>query len=300
MYSHTMSDSAPPPNEQKTPLLHLYLDESGPRHPDRASVQAKHGFDWFAMGGILVRAEDEPVVKSSLTAFTGQWPRLQAPLHLTDMRSERKKFAWLGRLSVEERNRFWSGYRTFLAGLPVAGTACVIDRPGYVARGYGKRQGDAKWLLCRSAFDIVVERAAKLAKHEGRRLKVFYEMADPGTNGMIEGYFENIKANGMGFAAQTSAKYLPLSAAEFHHLLLDMEGKKKSSAMMQIADSYVYSIARGSYQRKFVIYRRLAESGRLVTSQVPAALAPILGIKTYCFDLVDARKTAKAGFDPDL
>jgi hypothetical protein len=79
-----------------------------------------------------------------------------------------------------------------------------------------------------------------------------------------------------------------------------MEGKKKSSAMMQIADSYVYSIARGSYQRKFVIYRRLAESGRLVTSQVPAALAPILGIKTYCFDLVDAPKTAKAGFDPDL
>jgi hypothetical protein len=68
------------------------------------------------------------------------------------MRAEKKKFAWLGRLDVEDGERFWSGYRTFLANLPVAGTACVIDRPGYAARGYGKREGDAKWLLCRSAL----------------------------------------------------------------------------------------------------------------------------------------------------
>jgi tripartite-type tricarboxylate transporter receptor subunit TctC len=35
----------------------------------------------------------------------------------------------------------WSDYRTFLTTVPVAGTACVIDRPSYVARGYGKRYG---------------------------------------------------------------------------------------------------------------------------------------------------------------
>jgi Protein of unknown function (DUF3800) len=295
-----MSDAPSQAVGSKRPLLHLYIDETGPRHPDRSAALSNHGFDWFAIGGILIRAEDEDRAKLRLTNFTQRWPQIKAPLHLTDMRSEKKKFAWLGKLSVLDRERFWSGYRTFLANLPVAGTACVIDRPGYVARGYGKREGDTKWLLCRSAFDIVVERAAKLAKHQGRRLKIFYEMADPSTNKMIEAYFYNIKANGMGFDAKTSAKYLPLTPAEFEHLLLDMEGKDKTNRMMQIADSYVYSIARGSYQRKFVIYRRLAESGRLVTSQVPPELAPILGVKTYCFELVTASKTAKAGFDPDL
>jgi hypothetical protein len=125
-------------------------------------------------------------------------------------------------------------------------------------------------------------------------------MADPATNKMIEGYFYNIKGSGMGFDPNTSAKYLPPTPAEFEHLLLDIEGKDKSNRLMQIADSYVYSIARGSYQRKFVIYRRLAESGRLVTSQVPPELASTLGVKTYCFELVTAPKTAKAGLDPDL
>jgi hypothetical protein len=216
--------SLPECRQQPTPprssrLLHLYLDETGPRHPDRAAVQTKHGNDWFAIGGILVRAEEEDAVKTALAAFKKQWPQITAPLHLTDMRSEKKKFAWIGRLSGIDRDRFWSGYRTFLAGIPVAGTACVIDRPGYVARGYGKREGDAKWLLCRSAFDIVVERAAKLAKQQGRRLKIFYEMADPATNAMIEGYFYNVKNKGMGAVAEISHTRgeRPIRILPFHH-----------------------------------------------------------------------------------
>lgn len=244
-------------------------------------------------------AEDEETVKAALSAFVRPWPQITAPLHLTDMRSEKKKFAWIGKLPGPDREKFWSEYRSFLARIPVAGTACVIDRPGYVARGYGKREGDSKWLLCRSAFDIVVERAAKLAKQQGRRLKIFNEMADPATNAMIEGYFENIKKKGMGFDAATSAKYLPLTPDEFNHLLLDIEGKNKSNRLMQIADTYVYAIARGSYDRKFGIYRRIAESGRLVTSQVASGLSPILGVKTYCSSWSRPPETTKAGFDPD-
>lgn len=118
-------------------------------------------------------------------------------------------------------------------------------------------------------------------------------MADPATNAMIEGYFERIKSNGMGFDVQTSAKYLPLTAADFQHLLLDIEGKDKANRLMQIADTYVYAVARGSYDRKFGIYRRLAESGRLVTSQVAIEHAPILGVKTYCFELVTQSRNNK-------
>ena len=199
------------------------------------------------------------------------------------MRSEKKKFAWIGRLRALTGTAYGPATGPFSAAIPVAGTACVIDRPGYVARGYGTREGNSKWLLCRSAFDIVVERAAKLAKQQGRRLKVFYEMADPATNASIEGYFYNVKSNGMGFDAANSAKYLPLTAAEFQYVLLDIEGKGKPNRILQIADTYVYAIARGSYDRKFGIYRRLAESGRLVTDQVASERAFDSGGKNLLF-----------------
>jgi hypothetical protein len=149
---------------------------------------------------------------------------------------------------------------------------------------------DQKWLLCRSAFDIVVERSAKFASIRGRRLRVFYERADPATDERIESYFKNIRASGMGFDVENSAKYRPLTAAKFSHVLIGIEGKAKENSYLQIADSYIYAIARGSYDPSFGIYKLLMERGKLVTSQVEGALAPFLGIKNYCFELVRARR----------
>jgi hypothetical protein len=42
--------------EQPTPspVMHLYLDETGARHPDRASVVPKHGCDWFAIVRVFI------------------------------------------------------------------------------------------------------------------------------------------------------------------------------------------------------------------------------------------------------
>ncbi|MET4065924.1 hypothetical protein ABID58_000698 [Bradyrhizobium sp. S3.2.6] len=278
----------------KIPLIHLYIDETGSRHLDRPGAQAKHGFDWFAIGGLLVDQEHEDGTKQRLQTFLARWPQIRSPLHFTDMRAEKKGFSWLGRVGDETRTRFWSEYKMLLAAAPVAGTACVIDRPGYAARGYGKRIGEEKWLLCRSAFDIILERAAKYAKHRGRRLRVYYERADPDTDARVEDYFRNIKAKGLAFDEKNSAKYNPMKPDEFAHLLLDITGKDKSNKMMQVADTYLYSITRGSYERKFDIYRRLLESGRLVTSQVPGAMAANLGIKTYCFELVAAARNNKS------
>ena len=269
----------PPPS----PIFHLYIDETGSRHPDRAPTNAKHGLDWFALGGFLIKAEDVDPAKNALDTFIASWPQIRAPLHLTDMRAERKAFAWLGTLSDDERTRFWTEYRRFLCSVPIAATACVIDRPGYVARGYGSRQGDAKWLLCRSAFDILVDRSAKYAKHHGRRLRIFYERADPNADRRTESYYKYLKTIGLAFDSGTSSKYQPLSQSDFMATLLSIEGKDKQNKMLQIADTLAYAISRGSYQRKFEIYRRLAESGMLVTSQVPGNLASTLGIKTYCF-----------------
>ena len=63
-----MSDVASDLPDPKQPLLHLYIDETGPRHPDRAAVPTKHGNDWFAVGGVLIRAEDEDGAKLSSIA----------------------------------------------------------------------------------------------------------------------------------------------------------------------------------------------------------------------------------------
>jgi hypothetical protein len=44
--------------------FHLYLDESGPRHPDKKIGRAPlHGYDWFGMGGVLLKEEDENYTK---------------------------------------------------------------------------------------------------------------------------------------------------------------------------------------------------------------------------------------------
>ena len=284
--------------ERRMPLMHLQLAETGARHPDRRGAARAIQADWFALGGILVNAEDEASVKASHLAFRNTWSQIRSPLHLTDMRAEKKAFAWLGRLTEDERVRFWTEYGQLLTSLPVIGSACVIDRPGYRARGYGGREGDKKWFLCRSAFDIVVERAAKFAAMKGRRLRVFYEKADPVTDTRVEEYFRNLREAGLGFDAGRSAKYNPLSQTDLSLTLLSVEGKPKSSILMQIADSYVYALARGGYERKFALYRRLLEGRKIVTSHVPAADAPVMGVKYYCFD--HKAQTTKAGGSPGL
>jgi hypothetical protein len=42
-------------------VVNFYMDDSGTRHPDHdPGKRAKHNFDWFALGGILVKDSDEP------------------------------------------------------------------------------------------------------------------------------------------------------------------------------------------------------------------------------------------------
>lgn len=41
------------------PLLHLYIDETGSRRPDRKPNEQPPKHDFFAMGGLLINEEDE-------------------------------------------------------------------------------------------------------------------------------------------------------------------------------------------------------------------------------------------------
>lgn len=263
------------------PSYTFYIDETGNRNPSHKPDVGRENRDWFAIGGILVKSEEIDVCKQARQAFADRWG-VSAPFHMTDMLGGHKKFSWLGKLSDERHDKFWSEYKAMLASLPVVGLACVIDRPGYVKRGYLQKHRDP-WLLCRSAFDISVERAAKFAIRDGRKLNVVFEQ-DPGINRMITGYFDNLKANGLAFDGVASEKYTPLSKEAFAATLGTIEHKPKENALLQIADTYLYAMARHKYDQKFHVYRRLRDARKLANFVLSNAEIPQMGIKHYCFD----------------
>ncbi len=279
---------------ERKPLFNLYLDDTGSRLLDKLAQTANKHPRWFALGGLMVREEDEQACKEKLQVLKTQWPELVEPLHITDMRAMRKHFSWLHRLTAKRRAEFWADYNSFLADLPVLGMACVVDRPGYLGRGYGSRVGDAKWNLCRTAFDILIERAGKYANAHGRRLRVKYEGSNRDADHALRAYFAVLKAaKGLQFDAVRAAKYSPMNPAELAGVLIDIERKDKRSKLMQIADSYVYAIARGGYEPEFPLHANLRDFGRLIDADLPEELRPSMGIKYSCFDHL-VPETAKA------
>ncbi len=259
----------------------LYIDETGNRHPDKRSDKSRVGRDWFGFGGVMLRGEDNDAARSMVSGFAEKW-ELRSPIHMTDMLSEKKGFAWLGRTSQVVREEFWSDWRNVLCGVEVIGMGCIVDRPGYVARGYLEQHKDP-WLLCRSAFDITVERAAKIARLENRRLHIVFEQ-DAAMNSTVTGYFHNLKRNGLEFDQKNSSKYKPLSKIEFGETLGRIQHKPKSFSLLQLADSYIYAMARHAYEKRFWIYRSLRDRKKLADFALPQEQLPQLGVKYYCFD----------------
>jgi hypothetical protein len=138
--------------------------------------------------------------------------------------------------------------------------------------------------LCRSAFDILVKRAAKIARLDGRKLRVVFE-GDVGVNETFKGYYRNLKECGLSSDTTNSGKYQHLFQRQFKETLSTIEYKDKSSPLLQISDSYVYAIARAGYDRKFPIYRRLMDAKRIVNFALPNEHITQMGVKYYCFEL---------------
>lgn len=263
--------------------LIYYMDETGNRRPDKKPSTASGARDWFGLGGFLLWDNEKEAVRTAHRSFCAKW-NVKTPLHITDMLSRRKGFAWLDRLSDRENTRFWEEYKDFLAGVPAIGTGCVISRNGYVERGYLQKHIDTKWFLCRSAFDITIERAVKYARSKRVKLDVVFE-SDAPFNPIMKGYFENLKENGLGFDQGNSAKYSPLTSQDFRETLGRIEYRDKSNIFMQVADSYIYAIARQKYDRHFHIFRRLRDSAKIINFTLgEAERIKAMGIKYYCFD----------------
>ena len=166
--------------------------------PDhKPGKRPKHGYDWFALGGVLVKQEDEQETRRLHTDFCARWS-ITAPIHSVEIRGKTKEFLWLRGLPKEEQDTFFEELYQLMRAAPVVGLACVIDRPGYNDRYRGK-YGDQRWMLCKTAFNIAVERAAKFARGIGYRLRVAPERCNKAEDGLLSRYYYDLKTVGMPF-----------------------------------------------------------------------------------------------------
>src|SRR5580698_7478786 len=154
-------------------ILNFYMDDSGTRTPDRKPLPFRPGVrEFFALGGVLINEEDEGSARKLYAKFCERWS-IGYPLHSVEIRNCKKAFSWLMR-NTDEYERFMRDLSKLLTTMSVVGIACVIDRPGYDAR-YREKYGRRMWHLCKTAFCISVERAAKHARRDARKLRVMPE-----------------------------------------------------------------------------------------------------------------------------
>lgn len=265
--------------------LNFYLDDSGTRHPTRdPGKKADHGYDWFALGGILVRSDEEDAARELHHAFCARWD-IAAPLHSSEIRSRNVNFEWLRGLQEDELSRFYEELYCIMRDAPVVGIACTIDRPGYNAR-YLEMYQKQPWQLCKTSFSVVVERAAKYARSGGLPLRVHPERCNKPEDEALKSYYDSLRADGAPFAKANSDKYAPLTADEFRATLYEFKLKEKTSPMAQLADLFLWPICMGGYHASNRPYKRLLEDGKLIECRLKEEDWPMLASKYSCFENV--------------
>ena len=166
-------------------------------------------------------------------------------MHSYEIRGGRGSFSWLK--NPERAVQFLPELERFLVGLPVIGIAAIIHRPGYVARYEGR-----PWRMDKTAFSILIERSAKHARSKGRRLRVFFERSGKQEDQDIVAFLKGLKSEGMPFDGDNAAAYGGLEAHEFRELVLgEPKGRTKKTPMLQIADLYLYPMAKAGYDASY-------------------------------------------------
>lgn len=264
-----------------TKELHLYIDDSGSRDPDHVAPEKRRdGMDCFALGGILINEEDVDVLYEAYKAFCRKWG-ITYPLHSWAIRGGREDFGWLKK--PENAFAFLTELEALLMGLPILGIAAVVDRPGYVAR-YREKHEDDLWYMCKTAYCILIERAAKYARSQGRQLRVFFEECGKKEDRALIGYAKALKTDGSPFNPTNSAAYDSLTADDYKAIVLgEPRRRTKKVPMLQVADLVLYPMAKAGYDPSYAPYVRLMQNGKLIDAVLSAEDRPKLGIKYSCF-----------------
>jgi hypothetical protein len=265
-----------------SPTYDLYIDDSGSRLPDRKnSLERNDGMDAFAFGGYLVKAEDATHLNDLHTEFTNSL-RISTPLHSTKIRARKDGFRWLSH-DEKKASEFYLGLENLISNAPVLATACIVHRPGYNNR-YEGRYGPERWHLCKSAYLILIERAAKFAEMHGRRLKVFVEATGKREDRAIKSYHTDLRDHGLPFQPKTSGKYAPLLADDFSRILMKKpQFVTKQNCRIQLADILLYPLIKGQYDAKYPPYMHLLENRKILDQHLDEEEKKLMGIKRYCF-----------------
>jgi Protein of unknown function (DUF3800) len=266
-------------------VINLYLDDSGTRYPDRKSGRLpSHGYDYFALGGILIRESDEQQARQIHQDLCNKWS-INYPLHSVEIRGSNGKFNWIKTLDKDEKEKFYDELYFVMAQSPILGIACVIDRPGYNAR-YEEKYAGQRWQLCKTAFTVLVERAAKYADSQKCRLRVLPEKCNKKEDSLLRGYYNSLKSEGMPFNVSNSSKYQPLTNIQFSEILYEFKLKEKSSPLVQMADLFLWPMAIGGYDKNNRTYKRLMEDKKLIDCLYSSGEVSHLGIKYSCFNSI--------------
>lgn len=242
--------------------------------------------DHFALGGFLIGETDVELVTAAHAVLVDRW-QLTAPLHSTKIRGKRAQFSWLS-TDKAQADEFYKDLKNFILGAPIVSIACVIDRPGYVARYAGKYS--KPWLLCQTAFAILAERASKYARERDCQLAIYFEQSGKNEDRDILSYMKALKSIGMPFSASTASGYDSLEPEEFRRIV-DGEPKRvtKDVPMIQLADLVLYPMARGGYDETYGPFRDLHDHCRIIDAILKAEDIPVRGVKYSCFDTKKAR-----------
>ncbi len=260
---------------------YLYIDESGWRYPDKEQASREDGMDYFALGGILVKNSDRNKIIKNYEDFCKLW-NIDYPLHSTKIRGKRGSFNWLKDDVVNEK--FSKELMEFMCSIPVMGFAVIIDRNGYNRRYKDKHAGQP-WLMCKTAFCILIERVSKYMDSQGRRFKIILEQCGKREDQMVIDYFRELRQQGMPFDIGSSSKYGPGETELFKQVPYgDPEFHTKKSPLLQIADFYLYPMVKGAYYKDFFTYKELFDCGKIINSVLTEEEIMTLGIKRSCFD----------------
>ena len=264
-----------------TKELHLYFDDTGSRHLDHEPVELRRdGMDCFGLGGILINKEDVASLIASYKAFRAAW-RIDYPFHSHEIRGGSGDFGWLKK--PEKAVEFLPALEDMILTLPIVCIAAVVHRPGYAER-YRDLYRERMWMMSRTAYSVLIERSAKFARSQGRKLRIFFEASGPAEDNGIIAYAKALKRDGMPFDQQNSAAYAALTAHEFQDIVLgEPRRKTKATPMMQIADLVLCPMAKGGYDPSYRPYQKLMANRKLIDALLDPEERVTLGIKYSCF-----------------
>ena len=193
----------------------------------------------FGLGGLLVDATHVAEIADAVRSFCARWDVPE--LHGNKIRAGKGKFGFVKK-DKEKKQHFLSELEALIIDRRLIPHACVICRPGYRDRYVEKHPNGTRWEMSRTAFDISVERAAKLARQKGCILDIVYERTGKKEDQLIEQYFRDLSGTGMGFDSSNSEKYAPLKRNELMETLNKIRSDGKSNSMLQLADLVLHPL----------------------------------------------------------